>query len=107
MPLCLLPYQFHFRIRPSDLHSLPMNSTKFRFAVIIVVLIAAVSLNALAAGDTRLPDAAMRSDRDTIRTLLQQKTDVNAMQPDGTTALHWAVRHDDLETAQLLLRAGA
>jgi ankyrin repeat protein len=32
---------------------------------------------------------------------------VNSAQPDGTTALHWVVQHDDLETAQLLIRAGA
>ena len=35
------------------------------------------------------------------------KNDVNATQPDGTTALHWAVRQDDLETAQMLISAGA
>ena len=84
-----------------------MNSTKIGFVLAIAMSLATVSPKAIAAGDARLPDAAMRSDRETIRTLLQQKTDVNAMQPDGTTALHWAVRHDDLETAQLLLRAGA
>ena len=57
--------------------------------------------------DLRLPEAAMKADKAAVRALLQQKTDVNAAQPDGTTALHWAVQHDDLETAQLLLRAGA
>jgi ankyrin repeat protein len=60
-----------------------------------------------AGGDTRLPDAAMRADRDAIKSLLQQKIDVNAAQPDGTTALHWATRQNDLATTQLLLRAGA
>jgi ankyrin repeat protein len=39
--------------------------------------------------------------------LLQRKADVNAPQVDGTTALHWAVRLDDLDTAELLIRAGA
>ena len=33
--------------------------------------------------------------------------DVNAAEADGMTALHWAVRADDLETVQLLIRAGA
>jgi ankyrin repeat protein len=37
----------------------------------------------------------------------QQGVDVNATRPDGTTALHWAVRADDGETADLLIRAGA
>jgi ankyrin repeat protein len=61
----------------------------------------------LTLADTRLPDAVMRADREAVKTLLQQKTDVNAAQPDGTTALHWAVRQNDLTTAQALLRAGA
>jgi uncharacterized protein len=54
-----------------------------------------------------LADAVMRQDPNAVRTLLQQKTDVNATQADGMTALHWAVRHNDLETARSLLRAGA
>jgi len=68
-----------------------------------VVLLSVTSLRA----DSRLADAAMAPDRETVRSLLKQKVDVNAPQPDGTTALHWAVRQDDLETADLLIRAGA
>ncbi len=44
-----------------------------------------------------LADYAMNADKQGLRTLLEQKTDVNAAQPDGMTALHWAVRQDDLE----------
>ena len=40
-------------------------------------------------------------------TLLKQRADVNAPQVDGMTALHWAAYHDDLETAELLVQAGA
>jgi ankyrin repeat protein len=68
-----------------------------------VILLSAASLQT----DTRLADAAMTPDREAVRSLLKQKVDVNAPQPDGTTALHWAVRQDDLETADLLIRAGA
>jgi ankyrin repeat protein len=46
-------------------------------------------------------------DRAAIRMLLQQRGDVNAPQVDGATALHWAAYNDDLETAGLLVRAGA
>jgi ankyrin repeat protein len=42
-----------------------------------------------------------------LRTLLREHADVNAPQRDGATALHWAAHWDDLETARLLLAAGA
>jgi ankyrin repeat protein len=60
-----------------------------------------------AAADTALADAAMRRDAAAVRALLQQKVDVNAPGKDGTPALHWFVRVNDLEMAQLLVRAGA
>jgi len=60
-----------------------------------------------AGADVRLPEAAMKRDTAAVRALLQQKVDVNAVGKDGTPALHWVVRVDDLDTAQLLIRAGA
>ena len=39
--------------------------------------------------------------------LIREKADVNAAEADGSTALHWAVRADDVEMARLLLTAGA
>ena len=59
------------------------------------------------ASDARIADAAQNSDTALVRSLLSQMADVNAIQPDGSTALHWTVRADDLETADLLIRAGA
>jgi len=58
-------------------------------------------------GDPRIADAAMRGDKVALRALLQQKVDLNQPQADGTTALHWAARRDDLDSADLLLRGGA
>jgi uncharacterized protein len=52
-------------------------------------------------------DAAMKGNREAVRSLLDRKADVNAPQVDGTTALHWAVEADDLEMADLLIRGGA
>jgi uncharacterized protein len=74
--------------------------------MMIPSLIASILLFA-AGADVRLPEAAMKRDTAAIRALLQQKVDVNAPGKDGTPALHWVVRVDDLETAQLLIRAGA
>jgi uncharacterized protein len=59
------------------------------------------------AASSEVADAVMKSDKAAFRTLLQQKADVNAPQIDGATALHWAVYHDDLETVELLIKAGA
>ena len=60
-----------------------------------------------AAGKSDVADAVMRGDKAALRTLLQQKSDVNTPQIDGATALHWAVYRDDLDTASLLITAGA
>jgi ankyrin repeat protein len=57
--------------------------------------------------DTRLADAASRRDTAVMRALLAEHVDPNAPGRDGTPALHWVVRADDLEMARLLVRAGA
>ncbi len=57
--------------------------------------------------DLRLIDAVRDGDRRVVRALLEEPVDVNARQPDGATALHWAAYLDDLDTAQLLIAAGA
>ncbi|HKF65207.1 MAG TPA: ankyrin repeat domain-containing protein [Vicinamibacterales bacterium] len=59
------------------------------------------------AANSPIADAAQNQNREAIRSLLRQKADVNAPQVDGTTALHWAVRLNDLDTADVLIRAGA
>jgi ankyrin repeat protein len=62
---------------------------------------------ASAAGDARLAEAAMKRDTTAVRTLVAQGVDVNEPGRDGTPALHWIVRVDDLETARFLTREGA
>lgn len=42
-----------------------------------------------------------------VRSLIAKKVDVNAPEPDGTTALHWAADRGDLVEVNLLLKAGA
>ncbi len=57
--------------------------------------------------DTRLVDAVKAGDEAAVLSLLDQHVNVNAPEPDGTTALHWAVRHDEPDLANRLIRAGA
>jgi uncharacterized protein len=53
--------------------------------------------------------AARADDADRVRALLsaQPRIDVNQRTADGTSALHWAVYHDEAELVERLLRAGA
>lgn len=63
--------------------------------------------SAVTNGDLRLVEAAKNQDQQQIRTLLNQRADVNVRSEDGSTALLWAAHWNDLATAGLLIRAGA
>lgn len=70
--------------------------------------IAALSVSLAAAGDdARIADAVEQRDTAAVRSLLKKRVDVNAPQPDGATAMHWASYWDDLDVATLLIGAGA
>jgi ankyrin repeat protein len=62
---------------------------------------------ARAADGAVLIDAAKNADLSVLRALITQHVDVNAASADGTTALHWASYRDNLDAADLLIRAGA
>jgi ankyrin repeat protein len=57
----------------------------------------ALSSVASLAAKSDVADAAMRGDIATVRKMISTKTDVNAPQNDGATALHWAVLKGDRE----------
>jgi len=58
-------------------------------------------------GDTRLPGAAAKGDRQAVASLLTQRVDPNQAQGDGMTALHWAAYANDVQMVEMLLKAGA
>ena len=60
-----------------------------------------------ARADTPLLDAVKNHDGATVDTLLAAGVDVDAAQPDGATALHWAVQLDDAAIVERLILAGA
>src|SRR4051794_23145260 len=69
-----------------------------------VVILASIAAHA---APSPTADAAEKSDWTQVLALPKTKVEVNAAQVDGTTALHWAVHHDDLATTKALLAAGA
>ena len=76
-------------------------------AVVLFAALAATPLASAAAVDLPLIDAVKRQDAAAVRQLLSDGTEVDGRQPDGATALHWATYREDLDTVDLLLRAGA
>jgi len=76
---------------------------------VTTVLTPSVSL-AAGAEPVALSDAARSGNWETVRSLIAaglKGEGVNAPDKDGTRPLHWAVRADETEIADLLLKAGA
>ncbi len=78
---------------------------RLKLSVLAVLLCAAQVASSAAVPSAA--DAAQQRDKDALRALIKQRANVNAAQPDGTTALHWAAHWNDAELVDLLLRAGA
>lgn len=76
-----------------------------RLALLIVFVFGVATL--ANAAEATLAAAVQRMDRAAVQKLIDARADVNATQPDGTTALHWAAYHDDLDLATRLLAKGA
>jgi len=82
----------------------PINDRRLIAAALAATLVARAGA---APSSSPVADAAMRGDREAVRTLLRQGADVNAAQGDGMTALHHAAERGDAELTAMLLYAGA
>jgi ankyrin repeat protein len=78
-----------------------------RFSQLILAVAALGLWVGAAAAQLELAAAAERGDARAVRALLRQSVDVDAAQPDGMTALLWAVQNNDVDMADRLLGAGA
>ena len=83
-----------------------MHRKNFRHPLLIGLLLSAGAGSALGA-DARLADAVMAGDKEVFHSLLSDRADVNTAQTDGTTALHWAARRNDVAATEDLIKAGA
>src|SRR5688500_13476555 len=84
-------------------------SMRFWTSRFVVAVLLALGASPAFAQDlsARLATAAANRDTAAVRALLAQKVDVNAPDVQGTPALHWAIRVDDIDLVRLLLSAGA
>jgi len=72
----------------------------------VVPVLAAVSLGA--AGESALVQALKDGNTNAVRAIVSKTAaEVNALEPDGTTPLHWAAHFDNLAAADVLIKAGA
>src|SRR5919109_5152925 len=73
----------------------------------VAIATAAFAAETTAAKDLRLVEAAKARNSAAAVALLSKRIDPNITEPDGTTALHWAVRYDDVALVERLIKAGA
>lgn len=92
---------------PDDLRIYKAMKRIQKLAVKPLMLAMALACSGLVLAESELADAAMQEDKAALTQLLQNGMDPNGGQADGSTALHWAVYHADVELAQKLLAAGA
>ena len=112
--LNITPSTATYRVRPDlsqdqQLEGLPpgtrggMRSTTCLLGCLLIGVMPALA----SAGTSDAADAAQRNDIAALRSMVSKRVDVNAPQPDGTTALHWAAHWNDVEAVKLLIGAGA
>jgi uncharacterized protein len=94
------------------------NRNAFQFLVFLwFMLLNSIANLSTSASDSTLADAIEAGDFQTAKQLLAGETDadvtqsnasqVNSTQPDGMTALHWAVWRDEVELTAMLLQKKA
>src|SRR5262249_37746831 len=81
---------------------------KYLAGLWILPLIAVVNLNAAgpSSSSATVVEAAKTGDAKAVRVAIAQGN-VNMSEAGGTPALHWAVRRGDMDSVDLLLKAGA
>jgi ankyrin repeat protein len=85
-------------------------SVRLLIGAVLILSFATGTTYAAGPADGALIDAARAANWTSVRTLVSkglQRDGVNAADSDGTTALHFAVRADEVDIVSVLIRAGA
>src|SRR5688572_13083504 len=97
--------RYHGRMRLK--YGLQPKGSPMRLLGATCAVIVLSGVLAAADSDERLIEAAKRGDAAAVRMLLQQRVPVDAVEADGSTALHQAARYDRIDIADLLIAAKA
>ena len=82
--------------------------TSWKLAAMTALSVAAAALSGAALAQQSLAEYAREGKRDIVlAAIMSPDVDVDETEPDGTTALHWAVYRVDHEMVRALLDAGA
>ena len=76
-------------------------------SLIVTLQMAPAVAQHAASSDFRILEAVKRRDQPAFAALMKSKADINASQPDGATALAWAIHLGERSMAETLLVAGA
>jgi ankyrin repeat protein len=82
-------------------------TSKYRGSAAVALATGLLFSYSVFASASQLADSVEKGDLKGARSLIGDRAEVNTPQPDGMTALHWAVYKDDFQTAKLLVEAGA
>ncbi|MGK0298336.1 MAG: ankyrin repeat protein, partial [Gammaproteobacteria bacterium] len=75
---------------------------------IVMTMVILFTTNTIVYGaDLRLIEAAKANDTESVRQILNERVNVNELQADGATALHWAVHWNNLNLVEKLILARA
>ena len=84
-----------------------MRGTDVASVMLLFLLLVSGADGQPARSDHQLIEAVKQADIDAVRSLLEDGVDVDALEPDGATALHWAANRGDSDLVRLLLEGGA
>jgi len=91
-----------------EIRNMSLKHWKSVTTILIIFAFVLGGISSAQAAPPKVPliEAVKQGDLVKVRALLSEQTNVNASEPDGTTALHWAAHLGDASALDLLITAG-
>src|SRR5688500_14315864 len=92
---------------PPRVMKMKIGALALNLMMLTLLAVPVVAQRSAASKDFRVLEAVKRRDHKAFSALIRAKADINAAQPDGATALAWAIHLGERSMAETLLGAGA